>query len=140
MAGPAAPRGLGRRGRKLWRDITSAHDLAPAELIVLAEACRTADRLEQLDELLRGDVETWSRVQLPSREDDDELILRIDPALSEARQQATVLKQLLAALRLPDAESGAKPQRRPGARGAYKPTGGRASGSPKVSSILDRLG
>jgi hypothetical protein len=134
MAALKAPAGLDARGRKLWREITSGYDLddKPAEIVLLEEACRIADRLERLDEILRGDAEVWTRIRLP-REDGDEqpLTLIIDGALSEARQQANILKQLVAALRLPDEATGKRPQQRGGARGAYQAT-------PAGVSSLDR--
>ncbi len=122
-----APAGLAARGKRLWRDITAAHELDPAQRVVLEEACRTADRLEKLDELLRGEVDVWARLVHDLRTEDYEL--KIDGALSEARQQQNVLKQLLVSLRLPDEATGKRPQVR-SARGAYQPRG-------KVSS-LDR--
>jgi hypothetical protein len=129
---PKAPAGLKARGRTLWNDITSGYEIAdkPAELVMLEEACRIADRLESLDEILRGDSETW--VKLTHDLQTESYVLRIDSALSEARQQANQLKQLLAALRLPDEQSGKRPQQRGGGRGAYA-----SSGAGSVSS-LDR--
>jgi hypothetical protein len=132
---PKAPAGLKARGRKLWNDITSGYEIAdkPAELVMLEEACRIADRLEALDEILRGDSEVWARLVHDLQT--ESYVLRIDSALSEARQQANQMKQLLAALRLPDEQSGKRPQQRGGARGAYGTNGAGAAGS--VSS-LDR--
>jgi hypothetical protein len=98
------------RGDNLWTEVTEAHDLDPVQLVILQEACRCADRLDALDARIgAGD----------------------DAALSEARQQQNVMKQLLVSLRLPDAATGKKPTLR-AARGAYSK---RPSG--KVSS-LDR--
>lgn len=136
MAAPKMPARLGARGRRLWREITEGYDLAekPAELVMLEEACRIADRLERLDEILSGEVDTWMRLQLPRGENVEELKLVVDGALAEARQQANQLKQLVAALRLPDEVSGKRPQQRGGARGSYQSNG---TGSGSVSS-LDR--
>lgn len=55
------PARLGRRGAALWVAVTGGVDMRgkPAEVEILLEACRCADRLEKLDELLSGDVETW---------------------------------------------------------------------------------
>jgi hypothetical protein len=133
MAAPKAPARLGARGRRLWREITDSYDLAdkPAELVMLEEACRIADRLEKLDEILSGEVDTWMHLQLP-REGSDMIRVVVDGALAEARQQANQLKQLVAALRLPDEVSGKRPQQRGGARGAYQ-----SKGAGSVSS-LDR--
>lgn len=132
MAVSVAPKGLAPRGRRLWRAILDVNDLDPAQTVMLEEACRTADRLERLDELLRGEVDSWASLILDR--DGNTYELRIDGALSESRQQQNILKQLLAALRLPDEASGKRPQQRGGARGAYKPT---AATGAKVSS-LDR--
>lgn len=137
MGARKAPAGLGPRGTALWRDVTKGYSLddKPAELVILEEACRTADRLEKLDELLRGDADTWAKLVHGTQTNDYEL--KIDGALCEARQQATVLKQLLAALRLPDEQTGKRPQQRGGGRGSYAPSG-KAGGA--VASLMDRLG
>ena len=71
--------------------------MAAPELVLLEEACRIADRLDRLDGVLSG--RDFLRV---GQDEDGDYVLRVDSALSEARQQANVLKQLVAALRLPD--------------------------------------
>lgn len=124
------PEGLGTGGSRLWAEVTQAHELDEVQRVQLLEACRAKDRLDRLDDLLRGDVDVWAR--LVHRVNTDDYELHIDKALDKANQTANQLKQLLAALRLPDEVSGKRPQRR-GARGAYKPRGTGA----KVSS-LDR--
>lgn len=120
------PTGLGAGGRALWKSITDDHDdLDAAQLVQLTEACRAKDRLDRLDDLLRGDVDTWAEVYVNS--DGAPVSLRIDSALQRANDTANLLKQLLAALRLPDA-SGKRPQRR-GPRGVQAPSvpGGKVS-------------
>lgn len=126
------PTGLGSGGRTLWRAITTDHDLDAAQRVQLLEACRAKDRLDKLDAVLRGDVDTW--VEIMFDRDGTAVRLNVAPALSKANDTANLMKQLLAALRLPD-ESGKRPQYR-GARGAQKPSqpGGAGSGG-KVSSI-----
>lgn len=116
-----APSGLGTKGRKLWRDMSALASFNPAELVMLEEACRIADRLDRMDALLRGEVDSWLLLRV--NEDGDQVTVVVSNVLSEARQQATVMKQLIAALRVPDEASGKRPQQRGGARGAYKPTG-----------------
>jgi hypothetical protein len=113
------PARLGARGLSLWEAVTSAHTLAAPELEILAEACRCTDRLERLDEQLTGSDMAWLDLE-KMRRDDHEYRVTVDAALSEARQQQNILKQLVASLRLPDGETGKKPERR-GARGAYAP-------------------
>lgn len=126
----SAPRGLGSGGKALWKAITDEHDLDATQTVQLEEACRAKDRCDQLDKLLRGEVETWAEII----GDEDHLTcrLQIAPALGKANETANLMKQMLAALRLPDPQTGKKPQYR-GPRGAQKPT----TPGGKVSS-LDR--
>lgn len=132
MATSRTPSGLAAGGRNLWKSVTDAHELDAIQEVTLLEACRSKDRLDKLDDILRGDEETWMRLIKDDRSEHHEL--KIDAALAQANSTANLLKQLLAALRLPDLE-GKKPQQRGGARGAYAATPKDATG--KVSS-LDR--
>jgi len=129
------PAGLRPGGRKLWREITTAHELNIMQRVQLEEACRAKDRLDQLDLVLRGDANTWMTLAEDMSGDGNVYELRITNALGKSNDTANLLKQLLAALRLPDDQTGKVPQRR-GPRGAQKPTmpGGAAAGG-KVSSL-----
>lgn len=115
---PRPPIGLGARGRRLWREMHALVEFNPAETVLLEEACRMADRLARIDATLRGKSEF---VRLRVDEADGDAVFVVDALLSEARQQANVLKQLIAALRLPDEMSEKRPQRRAGARGVGAP-------------------
>lgn len=121
-----SPAGLEIRGVRLWDSLLAQDDLLtddenPAREVAL-EACRTADRLERLNDICSSvDPVVFNDKGMPMTH----------PAFAEARQQANVLKQLVAALRLPDQATGTRPQRR-GPRGVQQPTG-----AGKVSS-LDR--
>ena len=126
------PTGLRPGGRSLWKAITEDHDLDAPQLVQLEEACRAKDRLDQLDRVLRGDVDTWA--EIIGDEDHQRCRLQIAPALGKANETANLMKQLLAALRLPDEQTGKRPQYR-GPRGAQKPS--TPGGKGKVSS-LDR--
>lgn len=126
-----APSTLGDGGRALWNAIDDAHELDAMQCVQLEEACRAKDRLDRLDEILRGDVDSWMTVMHNTRTQDYEL--KIDAALSQANTTANLMKQLIAALRLADPETGKKPQFR-GPRGAQKPS---VAGGSAVSS-LDR--
>jgi len=84
------------------------------EMVLLIEAVRTVDLLDQLDVAVRRD---GVLLEGPSG-------TRAHPAAVEARQQRIALARLLAALRLPSGDAGdekvtARPQRRSGARGVY---------------------
>ena len=125
----AAPRGLGKGGRVLWRSIATDHDLDVMQRVQLEEACRAKDRLDKLDLLLRGDVDTWAT--LTHRLNTEDYELKIDAALAQANATANLMKQLLAAMRLADPVTGKKPQYR-GPRGAQNPS------VPAGVSSLDR--
>lgn len=64
------------------------------------EAARMKQRLDQLDTILAGESEIFSTTQLES----GELVMRVDAALQEARQLATVFRQVIEAIyrRWPD--------------------------------------
>lgn len=110
------PKGLRSGGRDLWEAVDGDHDLDAPQLVQLEEACRIKDRCDALDRAVR------------ELEDSGELKDYLS-AVAQANASANQMKQLIAALRLPD-EHGRKPQYR-GPRGAQKPSlvGG------KVSSI-----
>lgn len=124
------PSGLGPGGRTLWRGIVAGHpELTPQQQVQLTEACRAKDRLDKLDELLRGEVDAWARIDHDPRGDD--YSLRIDAALDKANTTANLMKQLLAAMRLPDPVTGKVP--------AYNaPKGARSAQVPGGVSSLDR--
>lgn len=129
MATARCPAGLGTGGRSLWKAIASQHELDATQEVQLLEACRAKDRLDQLDRLLRGDIDTWCEIEVDR--EGQPVSLRVDAALSKANETANLMKQLIAALRLADPVSGKVPQYR-GPRGAQKPT---VPGGSKVSSL-----
>ena len=78
-------------GKLLVEDLTGEAD-PYAMTVMITEAGRIADRLEKLDAILCGDETAWARLCAGR---DDVLEVRVDGALAEARQQATVLRHLL---------------------------------------------
>lgn len=62
---PAAPEGLGERGLRLWTDTLADLDMDPDELLLLEEACRLADELDEMGVLLANSamLSTGSRGQ-----------------------------------------------------------------------------
>jgi hypothetical protein len=81
-------------GERLVAALTQPDD--PYTLTVLIVECgRIATRLENLDALLSGEQTLWARLRGGR---DGDLYLSVDNALSEARQQATVLRHLLGAI------------------------------------------
>lgn len=121
----STPRALGTQGRRLWRSVLDVYDLAAHEELLLLQACRTADRL---DDVARA-LETSPLTVVNARGD-----VVAQPLLVEQRQQSITLTRLVASLRLPDDAGSApasadgpgdvtpiRPQRRGAARGAYAP-------------------
>jgi hypothetical protein len=112
---PAAPTGSKAPGRALWDAVLREYELDAHELLLLTQACRTADQLEALDAAVRRDGVLQESPQGT----------RAHPALVEARQQRLTLARLLAALRLPlgaegDEQGNARqPQRRGAPRAPY---------------------
>jgi hypothetical protein len=93
----AAP-SFDERGRLLWAELTAQGPLEGGARVLAEEACRTADRLDKLDRLLTGSAEDWIDLRdLRGHEGVVEIV--INNALSEARQQALALKQILTELR-----------------------------------------
>lgn len=123
------PKGLGPGGRALWAGIADDYELMPEQLVQLEEACRAKDRLDRLDAVLRGDESTWLSISAPEV---GPMVLVVSKALSEANATANLMKQLLAALRLPD-EEGRRPQYR-GARGAQAPSVPGGAADPQSAS------
>jgi hypothetical protein len=80
-------------GQRLVTDLTQQGD-PYAITVMIVEAGRIADRLEKLDGILIGQQTIWATLQ--SRYDGDVVEVRVDGALAEARQQATVLRHLIA--------------------------------------------
>lgn len=82
------------KGERLWASLEALVD-GERGLVLLEEACRIADRLDKLDGLLSGSVDVWCRV---TEDRAGDLAVTVDSALIEARQQAGVLRLLLAGL------------------------------------------
>lgn len=94
------PTGLGPKGRRFWREVSTLRDLGPGEAVEVEEACRIMDRLDRLAEaVLSGDY-----VQMMDERVDDPMVrefrLVVNGALAEARLQAMTLRALLTSLGL----------------------------------------
>jgi hypothetical protein len=109
---PRPPKGLGTAGRRLWRSVVEEFELDEHERVLLVQACRTVDRLDDIAAGLVGQPLTVENFR------GDPVA---HPLLNEQRQQSLTLGRLLASLRMPtgDEEAEGRPQRRGGARGAY---------------------
>ncbi len=88
------PEGFGPGAEELWAAL-HADGMGGNHEALLVEACRAKDRLDKLDAILRGDVDTWTRLVSTQ---DGEYEIRIDAALAQANTTATSLRQLIAVL------------------------------------------
>ena len=115
MSIPKPPEGLGPGGRKLWRSILRDFDLGEHEMLMLREACFTADTCEALQAVIAEQGPTVTN-HLGG--------VSAHPALRELRQQRLCLARMIVCLRVPlGDEDGDRTQYR-GIRGVY--TGGTA--------------
>lgn len=116
---PAPPRGTGRSGARLWRDVLGKYELEEHETALLIEACRTVDQLDGLHAIVQREGLV---VEGPHGS-------KAHPALTAAQQLRITLARIVSALRLPAGEEdevagSRRPQRRVGVRGVYGfPTG-----------------
>jgi hypothetical protein len=86
------------RGQALWDELSSGR-FGPAHLVLLAEACRLADRLDRLHAQLDGEDWLHYLVDESSTEATVQVNVQVDNVLVEARQHAVALKGLVAELR-----------------------------------------
>jgi phage terminase small subunit len=89
---PRCPGQLGAAGRAFWRSIVAAYELSPAEVAMLAQACRVIDLLERIDAQLVAEDLTVAG----SRGQE-----RAHPLLTAAVEQRRSLESLTNALSLP---------------------------------------
>lgn len=103
--GPPPPDWLKAKGQHLWESVTSQYELTPAALVLLGEACRTADRLERMAAALSSRSTLWFElgdVELP---EDDGIPIVVNGMIGEARQLQTALRQTLGQLGVVSASS-----------------------------------
>lgn len=109
---------LGPGGRALWDDIVKENPgLQSQQKAQLLEACRMKDRLDKLDEIIRGDARVWT--ELVDDHGDVAVTFEVDRALTLANATADKMKQLLAAARLLDT-AGKPPLARRAPAGVYQ--------------------
>jgi hypothetical protein len=98
---PRTPANLSAAGRKLWRAMVNEFELEDHELALLEAACRQADDLAALEQLIRDD---GMKVQGSTGQE------RLHPAIAEARLARQSLDRLMARFKLPGAEDPATGQ------------------------------
>lgn len=125
------PAGLGERGMALWTSLGQVESTAAGAIAL--EACRAADRLDELDNIIQGKgVLNLMQFRVLNREkSDDDLNINVkvefSSVLAEARQQQLALRQLLASALV---SAPAKPAEKPETKGsALDELAARRSGS-----------
>lgn len=127
---PDPPPGLGARGLRLWRQSTADGELAPGHVVLLEEACRCADRLDDLDRLLR-DVSEGSGADSEESGGREGALRLMTGLLAEARAQQTALRGIVAELR--------QGQRAAGGKGSSVAAPGQVAGGSGVSDLTARI-
>lgn len=96
-----APTGLQPAGKRLWKSITSVFSFEdePGKTELLAQACRVADCIAELDDAAAEAPLTVKGSQNQSV---------ISPLISESRFQRGLLAQLIGKLGLPDSDDDAE--------------------------------
>lgn len=131
---PEPPAGLHRGGLALWRSLGQVEHTAAG--VIALEACRTVDRLDEIDRVIAGKGVLHL---MAFRLDLDEIIegtgdrnvhvrVEFSQVLAEARQQAQGLRQLLEKL-------GIDPR---AARPAGRGSGGPAAGGTGLDELARR--
>jgi hypothetical protein len=105
-------------GRSFWDSITEAHDLDGVQRVLLLEACRLTDHINDLHHAAMTDGKTLRVVEVNGRK----VALTVKDPVRLYISCTKTRMSMLAAMRLPD-ETGKRPQRRGGARGPYQPRG-----------------
>lgn len=95
---PTPPDWLRARGLQLWIEVTQAHDLNTSALMLLGEACRTADRLERLAGALASRSTMWFELGDIDQATELGVPIVVNGMIGEARQLQTTLRQTLTTL------------------------------------------
>ena len=104
MTGPKAPSNLSARAVRFWDSVCDKYELGEHELLTLEQVCRTMDDIRSLENRLRRDL-AHDGVGLITRGVAKQPV--INPIVPELRQMRQGLRQLIAALKLPDDDAGA---------------------------------
>jgi hypothetical protein len=92
-------------GARLLVDLSRETDPRGVTLLI-HEAARVADRLERLDRVITGQDKDWLRVYVS---DGGEVVMKVDGAIAEERQQSSLYARLLAEIHRQRAKIPPKP-------------------------------
>lgn len=92
------PQNLHRRGEALWDSVCAERDFDAAGYALLEDACRTADIIDNLTEMLNHDEVDWINIveeAMGKSENEKRLIVNVRPLLGELRQQRLAMNALM---------------------------------------------
>ena len=95
------PNGLKTQGKALWQSVVKVYVLRPDEIRILERACRTMDRIDEMDRRLKAEGLT----SVGSMGQDV-----AHPLLGEVRQHEATFARLMKQLDLPDEPGEMGPQ------------------------------
>lgn len=101
MEAGEVPVGLGFRGGDMWTSLTDGRQWDAAWEVLILEACRIADRLEQLNDVIAGKgVLKLMHFRHVVTGEETKIEMTVDAVLMEAREQAGALRQIISQLKL----------------------------------------
>lgn len=113
------PETLGERGRAVY-DAMFDPNASATRQVLLFEICRSADRMEKMDRILRGDTLNWAHltrdesIEFEQGEADEiRLVVKIDSLVGEARQQQQGYRLLISQFESATLGSGATTPQKP---------------------------
>lgn len=114
------PAVLGKAGQGLWKSVVSKYDLRPDELRTLEDACAATDMIAELSD-------AWAEDGRPMTTRGSMGQQVIHPLIGEIRTQRASRQAFLRQLKLPDLETGERPnQQRAAAQSRWAATHGSA--------------
>lgn len=92
------PLNLCLRGEALWDSVTAEREFDAAGYALLEDACRTADIIQRLTDMLELDEADWIRIvedAMGTSDREKRLIVNVRPLLGEIRQQRLAMNRLM---------------------------------------------
>ena len=92
------PLNLLLRGEALWDSVTAEREFDAAGYALLEDACRTADIIQRLSDMLDLDEASWINIMEEAGFEspkEKRLIVNVRPLLGEIRQQRLAMNRLL---------------------------------------------
>lgn len=83
--------------------VAAKPNMGAGDRVLVEEACRLIDRSDRLDALLSGDIGSWLELQVG----EDRVVVVVASPMTEARQTAAEIRQIMSKLDLKPVEGAA---------------------------------